>query len=66
MHMKSYEVTITEKLEMTVSIEASSRAEAEALVERNWNGSQYILDASHFTGATFKARLPERERDFAR
>ncbi len=66
MHMKSYEVTITEKLEMTVSIEASSRAEAEALVERNWKDSQYILDADHFKGATFKARLPERERDFVR
>ncbi len=34
--MKTYEVTITETLETTVKIKASSRAETEALVESRW------------------------------
>lgn len=48
--MKTYDVTITETLQMTVPIEAESLAEAELLAEDNWNRSQYILDADHFVG----------------
>ena len=54
--MKTYDVTITETLQMTVPIEAESLAEAEELAERNWNHSQYILDADHFIGAEFEAK----------
>lgn len=59
--MKNYDVTITETLKMTVSIEADSLAEAEQKAEDNWNASMYILDADHFVGASFHAQ--ERVRD---
>ena len=49
--MKTYDVTITETLQMTVPIEADSLAEAEQKAEDNWNANQYILDADHFVGA---------------
>ena len=64
--MKTYKVTITEKLEMTVEVKASSRCEAEQLVEERWSESEYVLDASHFTGALFTAELPPRERGMER
>ena len=64
--MKTYKVTITEKLEMTVEVEASSRYEAEQLVEKQWNDTEYILDADHFKGVTFKAEPPQRERGMER
>ena len=60
--MKTYDVTITETLQMTVPIEAESLAEAEQMAEENWNRSQYILDADHFVGADFKARECVREK----
>lgn len=34
--MKTYQVTITEKLQMTVEVEAGSRAEAEQTVYGRW------------------------------
>mgnify|MGYP001167486515 CR=1 FL=1 len=61
--MKSYKVAITEKLQMTVEVEANSRLEAEQLVSDRWHNSDYILDADHFKGVDFKAVMPERERD---
>jgi hypothetical protein len=64
--MKTYKVTITEKLQMTVEVEAHDRTEAECLVEERWNDSDYILDADHFTGASFKAEPLQRERDYER
>lgn len=64
--MKSYQVTITEKLEMTVEVEASSRYEAERLVEKRWNNTDYILDAEHFKGVTFTADPPAKERGMER
>lgn len=54
--MKSYKVTITETLEMTVDIDAHSRREAERIAEENWKNSDYILDADHFKGTAFKAK----------
>lgn len=62
--MKTYEVTITETLQKTV--EANSRQEAERLVEKNWNDSEYILDADSFVGVDFSARMNERSRDYER
>ena len=64
--MKTYKVTITEKLEMTVEVEATSRYEAERLVGQNWKNSDYILDADHFKGVTFKAEPPQREHGMER
>lgn len=64
--MKTYEVTITETLQKTVEVEANSHQEAERLVEKNWNDSEYILDADSFVGVDFSARTNERSRDYER
>lgn len=64
--MKTYDVTITETLQMTVPIEAESLAEAEQMAEENWNRSQYILDADHFAGADFRARECVRDKELER
>ncbi len=60
--MKPYDVTITETLSLTVNIEAENRAEAERIASIQWRNSEYILDADHFKGVTFRARQQERER----
>jgi hypothetical protein len=64
--MKSYKIIITETLQMEVEIEANSRCEAEKLVERNWKNSEYVLDADHFKGVTFRAETLQRSRDYER
>ena len=64
--MKSYEVTITETLQMTVEVEAATREQAQELVERKWNDSEYILDAEAFKGVDFSARVKELRRDYER
>jgi polyisoprenoid-binding protein YceI len=64
--MKTHKVTITETLSLEVEIQASSRTEAEQIAERNWKNSDYILDASHFKGATFKAERPQKQRGYDR
>ena len=64
--MKTYEVTITETLQKTVTVEADSRKEAERQVEENWNNSEYILDADSFVGVDFSARTNERSREYER
>ena len=53
--MKTYNITITETLEMTVPIQAENLAKAEKIAEKNWKDSQYILDAEYFAGVSFKA-----------
>ena len=60
--MKDYDVTITETLEMTVTVNAASRMEAEQLVNERWKKGDYMLDADHFTGVNFKARDQNRDR----
>jgi hypothetical protein len=64
--MKTFNVTITETLQLTVPIEAATRAEAERQAESRWRDSEYILDADHFKGVTFKVEPPQRERDYER
>lgn len=64
--MKTYEVTITETLQMTVEVEAATREQAQELVERKWNDSEYILDADSFVGVDFSAKRNERSHDFER
>lgn len=58
--MRTYKVEIKETLKMTVDIEADSPAEAEEIAERNWQNSEYILDADCFDGAEFST-VPERK-----
>ena len=59
--LREFEVTITETLKMTVTVEAADRHEAEQIVSDNWRNSEYILDADHFIGVEFEAKRPERE-----
>ena len=61
--MKTYKVTITETLEMTVEVEAGNRLEAEQIISDRWRNGDYIHDAETFQGVTFKARLPERTHE---
>ena len=51
---------------MTVEVEAATREQAQELVERKWNDSEYILDAEAFKGVDFSAREKERRRDYER
>jgi hypothetical protein len=48
---------------MTVEVDAENRFEAEQMVSDNWRNSAYILDAEHFQGASFEARLQQKSRD---
>lgn len=64
--MKEYDVTITETLKMTVTVEAESQLEAEQMVSDNWRNQEYILDADNFTVVDFKARRRTRSRDMER
>jgi hypothetical protein len=61
--MKTYKVTITEKLQMDVKVKAESAAQARDIVERKWKDSEYVLDADHFTDVTFTV---PRSRDYER
>ncbi len=64
--MKTYQVTITETLQMTVPIEAGSLAQAEEIAEEGWNGGRYVLGADQFVGADFKAQERRRSKDLER
>ena len=61
--MKEYDVTITETLKMTVTVEAESLMEAELMISDNWHNQEYILDADNFTCVDFKAKRHTRSRD---
>ena len=50
-----YQVTVTETLEMVVTVDAASPAEAEEMVEEQWEDADFVLGAEEFTGVTFKA-----------
>ncbi|HHZ07057.1 MAG TPA: hypothetical protein GX401_09840 [Clostridiales bacterium] len=62
--MKEFDVTITETLKKTVTVEAENREEAEQLVSDRWHNSEYILDAEDFQGAEFSCAhsRPHRSR----
>ena len=49
-----YQVTVTETLETTITVEADSPEEAEQIVEEQWNDADFVLGAEEFTGVTFK------------
>ena len=61
--MREFEVTITEKLTMKVTVEAANQREAEQIVSDKWENSEYILDADHFVGVDFYAVAARHERD---
>lgn len=60
---KTFEVTITETLKLTVEVKANSREEAEQFVSDRWHDSEYILDADNFVGVEFDATEVERKKD---
>lgn len=47
--MKEYDVTITETLEMTVSVEAESREEAQQIASDNWKNGDYTFRQKNAT-----------------
>ena len=51
--MKEFEVTITETLQKSITVEAATREEAQAMVEEMWDKGDVVLDADHFVGAEF-------------
>lgn len=57
-----YEVTITETLKRTVTVEAESRDEAEQIISDQWRAEQHVLTADDFTGAVFEAVEAGEER----
>lgn len=58
--MKEYDITITETLEKTVTVQAESRKEAETAVRDAWKNAEYVLGADDFTDVSFGV-LEERE-----
>lgn len=57
--MKEYDVTITETLEMTVSVEAESREEAQQIASDNWKNGDYIAVRSLSIKEKIKAAREE-------
>lgn len=62
--MREYDVTITETLKKTVTVEAESQSEAEQLVSDAWHNSEYILDADDFVGVEFESAEPTVELSY--
>lgn len=60
--MKEYDVTITETLEKTVTVEAASKAEAEEMVRQQYYNSEYILDSENFTGVDRQPSFSDFDR----
>lgn len=52
--MKKFDVEITETLQRTVSVEATSQEEAERMVTEAWNNDDYVLDSKDFIDVAFK------------
>ena len=66
--MKEFDVTITETLKLTVSVEASSKEEAEQMVNDQWRAGDHVLDADNFVDVKFESNdgkeiSAEREPD---
>ena len=51
--MKEFEVTITETLQKSITVEAATKEEAQAMVEEMWELTDVGWDDYHFVGAEF-------------
>lgn len=51
--MKDYDVTITETLKMTVTVQAETQEEAQQMVNDGWHDGKYTLDAECFDDVDF-------------
>ena len=56
--MGQYDVRIRETLEMLVTVEADSMAQAKQIAARGYKNSDYVLDSSHYKGVVFEALYP--------
>ena len=62
--MKEFDVTITEKLQTVVTVEAETREEAEQMVSDQWRSGDHILDADNFVDVEFEGKESvEREKE---
>lgn len=62
--MKEFDVTITEKLQAVVTVEAETREEAEQMVSDQWRSGDHILDADNFVDVEFEGQESvEREKE---
>ena len=62
--MKEFDVTITEKLQAVVTVEAETREEAEQMVSDQWRSGDHILDADNFVDVEFEGKEnTEREKE---
>ena len=53
--LSKFKVTITEKLKLTVKVEAKDQQDAEQIASDYWHNGEYILDADNFVGVEFEA-----------
>lgn len=58
----TFKVTITETLQQTVTVEATSRDEAEQMVSDQWRNSDHILDADNYVEVEFAAILADEQK----
>ena len=60
--MKEFDVTITETLKLTVSVEASSKEEAQQMVSDQWHAGDHILDADNFVESCKQKSIAEMKK----
>ena len=53
--MKEFDVTITETLQKTITVEAMSRDDAEQMARDIWDNADVVLDADDFVDVSFKS-----------
>lgn len=59
---KTYAVTITETLSLTVKVRAATRVEAEEKVAEKYHNEEYVLDAENFKEVIFDAKELARKK----
>ena len=61
--MKEFDVTITEKLQAVVTVQAETAQEAEQMVNDQWRSGDHVLDADNFVDVEFEV---SKERELAK
>jgi len=55
--MKEFDVTITEKLQAVVTVEAETAEEAVQMVSDQWRAGDHVLDAENFVDVDFDSNM---------
>ena len=55
--LQTFKVTITERLQKPVIVDAGNLDEAEQIISNNWRNSEYVLGAEDFVDVEFEAEL---------